>query len=304
MDTRWLEDFVSLAETGSFSRSALARHVTQPAFSRRIQALEAWLGVDLVDRSAYPTRLTPAGEVFRERAEALLAQLQEARMLVRDHVPSAHRVLDIATTHTLSLTFMPKWLEALQGVLGRMDVKLRTGNVHDAAMALSEGASDLLVCYHHARYPLSLASPRYEALRIGTEWMEPFSRPDEAGRPLHTLPGTADQPTPYLSYTRDAYFGRMADLILEQASEPAHLDKRYETDMAEALKMMAIEGHGVAFLPLSAVSRELEAGRLVPASPGHRAEIEIRIYRDRSGTAGGGRPDLEALWAHLATLGI
>jgi DNA-binding transcriptional LysR family regulator len=54
MDTKWLEDFVSLAETRSFSRSAQLRHVTQPAFSRRIQALEAWAGIDLVDRS--PTR--------------------------------------------------------------------------------------------------------------------------------------------------------------------------------------------------------------------------------------------------------
>jgi DNA-binding transcriptional LysR family regulator len=59
METKWLEDFVSLAETRSFSRSAQLRHVTQPAFSRRIQALEAWAGIDLVDRSSYPTRLTP-----------------------------------------------------------------------------------------------------------------------------------------------------------------------------------------------------------------------------------------------------
>lgn len=44
METKWLEDFVSLAETRSFSRSAQLRHVTQPAFSRRIQALEAWGG--------------------------------------------------------------------------------------------------------------------------------------------------------------------------------------------------------------------------------------------------------------------
>jgi DNA-binding transcriptional LysR family regulator len=61
VETKWLEDFVSLSETRSFSRSAQLRHVTQPAFSRRIQALEAWAGVDLVDRSTYPTRLTAAG---------------------------------------------------------------------------------------------------------------------------------------------------------------------------------------------------------------------------------------------------
>jgi len=64
MELKWLEDFVSLAETRSFSRSAELRHITQPAFSRRIQALEAWLGTELIDRSVYPTRLTQAGQVL------------------------------------------------------------------------------------------------------------------------------------------------------------------------------------------------------------------------------------------------
>ena len=58
METKWLEDFVSLAETRSFSRSAHLRHVTQPAFSRRIQALEAWAGTDLVDQ-LLPVRIGP-----------------------------------------------------------------------------------------------------------------------------------------------------------------------------------------------------------------------------------------------------
>ena len=76
METKWLEDFVSLAETRSFSRSAQLRHVTQPAFSRRIQSLEAWAGSDLVDRSSYPTRLTPAGETLYDQALEVLQALQ------------------------------------------------------------------------------------------------------------------------------------------------------------------------------------------------------------------------------------
>ena len=79
MDTKWLEDFVSLAETRSFSRSAQLRHVTQSAFSRRIQSLEAWAGVQLVDRSAYPTRLTLAGATFYVQAQEILLSLQSSR---------------------------------------------------------------------------------------------------------------------------------------------------------------------------------------------------------------------------------
>ena len=59
MDIKWLEDFLALAETRNFSRAAAQRNVTQPAFSRRIRALESWLGNELFDRAAYPTALTP-----------------------------------------------------------------------------------------------------------------------------------------------------------------------------------------------------------------------------------------------------
>jgi len=90
MDTKWLEDFVSLAETCSFSRSAQLRHVTQSAFSRRIQSLEAWAEADLIDRSSYPTTLTPAGEVLFAKAQALLQSLQSIKNEMKvDHDPQS-----------------------------------------------------------------------------------------------------------------------------------------------------------------------------------------------------------------------
>jgi DNA-binding transcriptional LysR family regulator len=91
MDTRWVEDFLCLADTRSFSRSASARHSSQPAFSRRIQALEAWLGTALVDRSSCPPALTPAGHVFRGLAVGIVEQVHQARhTLRRDHgIPAA-----------------------------------------------------------------------------------------------------------------------------------------------------------------------------------------------------------------------
>ena len=84
MDVRSLEDFLSLSQTRSFSRSAEERRITQPAFSRRIQALEAWLGASLVDRSTYPTTLTPAGLIFRGAAEEVLRSLALARKEIAD----------------------------------------------------------------------------------------------------------------------------------------------------------------------------------------------------------------------------
>ena len=95
METKWLEDFVSLVETRSFSRSAQLRHVTQPAFSRRIQSLEAWAGADLVDRSSYPMRLTPAGETLYPQALEMLQALQGTRAMLRTHASAGQDVIEI-----------------------------------------------------------------------------------------------------------------------------------------------------------------------------------------------------------------
>src|SRR3954468_23797204 len=85
VETKWLADFISLAETRTFSGSAQLRPITQPAFSRRIQSLEAWAGIDLVDRSSYPTRLTAAGETFHAQALEILGSLQATRSMMRGH---------------------------------------------------------------------------------------------------------------------------------------------------------------------------------------------------------------------------
>jgi len=71
LELKWLKDYLALVEQGSFSKAATTRFVTQPAFSRRIRSLEAWLSVSLVERNQYPLVLTPAGEVFVERAKSL-----------------------------------------------------------------------------------------------------------------------------------------------------------------------------------------------------------------------------------------
>jgi DNA-binding transcriptional LysR family regulator len=58
MELYWLQDFLSLVRNGNFSRAAAERHVTQSAFSRRIQALEDWAGAPLFDRATHPIELT------------------------------------------------------------------------------------------------------------------------------------------------------------------------------------------------------------------------------------------------------
>ena len=61
MEIKWLEDFVTLADTSSFSRAAELRNVTQPAFSRRIKQLEGWLGGNADQPRHHAGRTHPGG---------------------------------------------------------------------------------------------------------------------------------------------------------------------------------------------------------------------------------------------------
>lgn len=302
MDTKWLEDFASLAETRSFSRSAQQRHVTQPAFSRRIQALEAWAGIDLVDRSCYPTRLTVAGETFLAQALDILGALQATRAMMRSHQRGGDDMIEFAAPHSLAFTFFPQWLMTLRKRFGDVNSRLMALNVHDAVLRFTEGACDLLVAYHHPSQPLALPADRYDMLTLGTETLAPYARTGEGGQPLHRLPGTARARVPYLGYAPGAYLARLVEQVIKQAPQPPHLQPVYETDMAEGLKAMALEGHGLAFLPTSIAQRDVRAGRLMPAGDAaHTLTMEIRIYRERPTASRPAKPAAEALWAYLLT---
>ncbi|OHX18118.1 LysR substrate-binding domain-containing protein [Chromobacterium sphagni] len=296
METRWLEDFLVLADTGSFTRSAELRHLTQPAFSRRIRALESWLGADLIDRTTYPTRLTAAGKLLQEQAVPLLAQLNTTRTMLRGLQPLPQGTLEFAVPHTLSFSYFPKWLTAVEQDFGPLSCRLQASNVHDALLAFVEGGSDLLMCYHHPKQPVELHDARYGGLRLGVERLRPYSAARD-GAPRFALPGRAEAPLPFLGYASNAYFRLMSDLILVGGPQPAHLSLRYETDMAEGLKQMALAGHGVAFLPESSVAAECQSGLLLPAGGDEwSVRMEIQLYCDRRRA----RPELEALWDYLS----
>jgi LysR family transcriptional regulator, hypochlorite-specific transcription factor HypT len=301
METKWLEDFVSLAETRSFSRSAQLRHVTQPAFSRRIQSLEAWAGTDLVDRTSYPTSLTPAGQMLYEQAVDMLHSLQTTRGLLRQHTAVAKDTIEFAVPHTLAFTFYPAWLSSLRPVVGPIKSRLIALNVHDAVMRLSEGGCDLLLAYNHPSQPIQLDAERYEMLTLGKEVLAPFCKPNALGDPAYCLPGSQAQPVPFLAYAPGAYLGRVMDWVIRQADQAVHLERVYETDMSESLKAMAIEGHGLAFLPTSSVGQALADGRLVHAAPHHpvwRGELDIRLYRERP-QGRKGKAVAQAFWDQL-----
>ncbi|HEX4918538.1 MAG TPA: LysR substrate-binding domain-containing protein [Limnobacter sp.] len=298
METKWLEDFITLAQTKNFSKAASLRFVTQPAFSRRIQALEAWLGCELIDRGSYPTRLSAQGEVFYEQALTMLEQIRQARTIVRGGSLQSKHPVRLVVPHTLACSKMPQWLSALRTKLADrvhdLSFQLTASNVHDAVLHFTDGACDFLICYHHSREPIELDPSRFEARLLGTERFAPFSLRDANDRPMYVLDPLAPLPVPLLSYSKHAYLSKMTDLALENGA--AFLKKTvYETDMSESLKAMCEAGMGVAWLPESAVGPESPLCIL----PGpYFTEMEVRMYRrlQRGREGGHAQDQMDVVW--------
>jgi DNA-binding transcriptional LysR family regulator len=279
VELKWLEDFLSLAETRSFSRSAEARHVTQSAFSRRIQALELWLGVGLIDRSTYPTTLTPAGRRFRETAEETVRMLHASRVDLRAGTGSGGPVVRVAALHTLALAFFPAWVRAVEARTGPIGTRLLPDDFHNCLQAIAEGGCDFLLTFHHPGVPILLDPDLYPHRVVGADGLVAVHSPALSGADM-----------PLLVYAADTFLGRVS--LFAQAGGDAPPGRIVHTNpMAEALKAMALEGHGLAYVPRSLVARELAEGRLVAV--GADVPLEIRLYRNRART----RAAVEAVWA-------
>jgi DNA-binding transcriptional LysR family regulator len=221
--------------------------------------------------------------------------------MLRSHQAAGQDMIEIAVPHSLAFSFFPHWLMELRQRFGAIKTRLNALNVHDAMMQLSEGNCDLLLAYHHPSQPLQLDPERYEMASLGHETLAAYAKADAQGHPLFSLPGHPGQKIPFLSYASGAYLGRLVELIVKDAPVALNLDAIYETDMAEGLKAMAIEGHGLAFLPASSVKKELKARRLVQAAPpgGFELSMELRIYRERPELSRRGKAPALALWDFL-----
>ena len=296
MELKWLEDFLSLARTKSFSRSAAERHGTQSAFSRRIQALERWVGAPLIDRSTFPSRLTNEGEAFREAAEQFVRELMRAREDARMTLRRAEATLVFSATHSIALSFFPEWLKSVQQVVGPVDAQMVADNMHNCIQNLTEGACDFLICFSHQnRLPL-IDAERYPFLHLADDRLIPVSAVADDGSARYQLPGTPKHPLPYLSYSAASFLGRAVADLVDQPDRQCHLSCRYEDSLAVALAAMARAGHGLAWVPESLVAEDLSAGRLQRAGAGEwDVPFGISIHR----CAEPSRPRVEAFWAGL-----
>jgi DNA-binding transcriptional LysR family regulator len=258
--------------------------MTQPAFSRRIRALEEWLGTELFDRSSQPAQLTAAGEWFRDTAQELMARVARVPGEAREVAQAHEATLRFAATHALSFTFLLGWLRGLESRTAVGPITLVSDVLSRCESLLLESQVQFVMSHAHPKASSELLSQDFPFVRVGTDVLIPVSAPDATGRPRHQIANaTPGAPLPTLDYSAESGLGRMLREVRGAALERCPARGIFKAHLASVLRTMALDGRGMAWLPQTLISEDLAAGRLVEAAPQDWfIEMEIRLYRDRS----------------------
>ena len=297
MQLKWLEDFIVLAQERSFTRAAELRHVTHPAFGRRIRALEAWAGTPLVERgNGGPVTLTPAGQSFLDTAGQMVRNLTQSHEELQSLAGRQARTVTLATGRTLARTVVADWLVRLQPILQGGELCVRTRALADTVGMLERNEADFSLVYHHPALAIRLDARQFTHLTVASDRLVPVSRATAQGQALHRFGPDATR-VPYLAYAPQLALGRLVEDHLAHNPHAPRLQRVVECDSADAHYEYVQKGLGVAGLPWSMVFADCKAQRLALAGDARmEVRFDVRLYRPKRRLG----PLAEALWKALA----
>lgn len=298
MDFSWFKDLGNLAQTGNFSQAAELGNISQPAFSRRIKAIEGWVGATLVDRSKHPVGLTSAGVQMLEAGQQALTRLETERNQIREaqSLPDNY-VVTFGAQHSIGWRFYPAWLQAFEHAYGPIISRLRADDLPACLKDLRDGELDFVIAYDSAFARSIDGEPGVESVKIGQDALIPVCKCGVNGAPMFEFSANTSVEIPYLQFGENAPIGHHIAPLLKSHDLRGKLRVVYENSMAGALRIRAREGTGVAWLPRSLVAPDLEAGLLAQTGdPTWEIELQIRLHRLR----GNANQLTRKIWAFLS----
>ena len=295
MNVDWLSDFQVLAETGNFTLAAQRRNVSQAAFSRRMQALEVWVGVSLVNRENHPVTLTHAGQKFLLETREILFKLNETRTTLSNPDLGKTANVRIAMPHALSGSrFAGWWQKWSTGT--RMSASLSVGNVSQVIAEFIAGGSDILICHSSMELPILADLRHYRCHVMEPDRFSLYASKAEAKWLARRFPGTESEPLPFVQYSEETYFARLSDLIVKRAPDRLNRITQIEADLCSVVKECVEHGFGIGWLPESFASRQhRDVLRELPVE-GWSMDLTINAYMHRKGADG----PTSLLWDRIA----
>jgi transcriptional regulator, LysR family len=251
MDTDSLKAFLAVAECQSFSIAAERLHLTQPAVSKRIAALEERLNHSLFDRLGRSVQLTEAGERLRPQATFILQNIRETERSIRELSGEMVGSLKVATSHHIGLHHLPPILRIFASKYPKVNLQFEFLDSEQAHEKVINGDCELAV--------VTLAPELKEPLAAEIIWQDPLVF---VTSPKHELAQRSQITLKDLSQARailpdlNTFTGRLVKKCFDEASLPLRLNMA--TNYLETIKVMVSVGLGWSVLPATMLDSQLK----------------------------------------------
>jgi len=203
-----------------------------------------------------------------------LRQLSQGRTLAREAGNLEAGALTIAATHALSFLFFPEWLGLIGSSAPAGSIQLVSDNMQACEQVLRKGHAQFLLCHYHPAAPPQLDEGAFRAITVGRDAIVLAAAP--------ALIAAKNETLDYLGYSDVSGLGRILAAVHEAHGHAPPQPPVLSSHLAAVLRSMALNGRGMAWLPLSMIRADLELGKLqiieTAISP---IDIDIRLIRPR-----------------------
>lgn len=247
VDMLGLQAFVAVAEHSGFQRAAGSLHLTQAALSRRLQNLESYLGVKLLERTTRSVALTPLGAGFLPHARRMLTDLTDALLEIRE-TGKAHRgEVTLACVPTVGVQFLPRVLGAYSQRYPANRVRVLDHSSADVAAAVlrREAEFGITIAGHH--------HPELTGVRLLEDSFVLVCRNDHPLARARKLRWKQLEPYPLIVPGAGSSNRPLLDGVLSQTS--LSLQAYYEVQRSSTAVGMVAQGVAAAIVPRLALQK-------------------------------------------------
>lgn len=250
-----LKVFCDVARHRSFSKAALANNLSQSAASQIVLQIERRMGVQLINRSTRPLRLTPLGKAYYEGCKGLVEQYLDLEASIRNAQAQMAAIVQVAAIYSVGLGDMGHYVE--QFVAQYPNAKVHMEYLHPDRVyeKVLEGAVDFgLVSFPRKSRELTALAWREENMVVTCSPAHPLAR-HKAVKPAQL---TTEK---FIAFDKGLMIRRELDRFLRE--QRVAVEVALEFDNIENIKKAIEVSAGVALLPEPTLRREIQAGTLV-----------------------------------------
>ncbi|MBE9028557.1 LysR family transcriptional regulator [filamentous cyanobacterium LEGE 11480] len=239
MELYQLTYFLAVAQRGSFTAAANGLNISQPSLSTAIKKLENELKTPLFVRRWRGVQLTPAGDVFREKAQTILSEYESALASLRDF--QARPTLKIGVMCTLQISVISRILKAFRRLYPEIIVELHDTAIDELDRWLHQGVVDIIItALDQSADPQTTQSLFEQSLLLGVPLNHPFAQRDQV-----QLTELHEQP--YIDRIKCEILSKMSPSIFEMAGIQPNIV--YRADHEEWVIELIRAELGVSIMP-------------------------------------------------------